>query len=239
MQGFWKWLVRANAKAILAGSVLLLLLSLGWWGRQEMTSAKAGPTLVLPSGEGLAARRMVRLGVLDYVNGQLELDPGRVPQTPFRPASSPRVVRDLSAAGGGGVDGGTVHIETKGVAAHVAPPVQADTPVAGGVQDVVASDGEGKRHGKRSMADGVVQQAASAPVMVAFNGIMTRPDGVVLAAITENGRMRFRRVGDTVAGTAVSAFDRQQLELELADGGRCKVSLGTPVSLLDGQVEEK
>jgi hypothetical protein len=242
MKGFWKWLMHANARGILVAAVLVLLLSAGWWGREELDSARNVFTLPTGNGGGLGARQPVRLGVLDYVNEQLAVDPRMVPHTPFRPSTGPRVVHQAVVPGRRPLD--TVQIDG-GIA--ILPD---EVPVAGSVvvDDAAigdALDGLGvttrrprrwtrrKRPGPAT-AGAAAQVPSAPPATLSYHGLIKRPDGVRVGVVAENGLSRFVRVGDVIAGVEVESFESDRVRLRQADHAVILLPVGAEVSVADG-----
>lgn len=86
MEAFWKWLMRANARGVLAGALLVLLLVMGWWGWREFH----GPSVEKP----LKPHRQPRagsqgLGLLAYLDQQLAAGEAMAVKDPFAGARRP------------------------------------------------------------------------------------------------------------------------------------------------------
>ena len=82
MDAFWKWLIQANARAVLLAGVLILFLACGWWVWRFSAPADSGS--VHTSGPAEPPQK-VSLGVLAFLDAELSRT-NALPRNPFAPA---------------------------------------------------------------------------------------------------------------------------------------------------------
>ena len=86
MEKFWKWLMRADAKALFAVTTLVGLGVVMWVGYHGFRREPARAT------QSLAPREALSLDLLSFVDQQLRVDASWFPTTPFRPSAGRRVM---------------------------------------------------------------------------------------------------------------------------------------------------
>jgi len=81
MDAFWKWLIQANARAVLLAGVLILFLACGWWAWRLTTPPDSGAVPVSPPAE---PPQKTSLGVLAFLDAELARS-NSLPRNPFAP----------------------------------------------------------------------------------------------------------------------------------------------------------
>lgn len=69
MENFWKWLIKANARAVFAVAVIILLLVTGWsiWRALQPVVAEN-----MPAGNPTGERNRARLSIIAYLDQQFD-----------------------------------------------------------------------------------------------------------------------------------------------------------------------
>jgi len=208
MENFWKWLMRANARAVFLGSIVALVCVGAWWTWKELSPvAYRFP----PPPPGSVAPPPAGLGVMAYLEQQAALaaaappDPFRLPTPPARPAVAPR--RDGDVA--------------RPTAPSPAPPEQPR-----------ADDAARPHRTPVATAPAQPARAKSGSVALTYRGLFRRPDGRVVALI-EDSKSRsseFYAAGDALFGVQVGDIAEDHAEMIRADGSSVDLQLGEPAS---------
>lgn len=216
MERFWKWLMRANARAVFMVSAVALLLALGWWVRDEVRPRPV-PSLMPAATAGVSPSRTsdMRLEVLDYVEAQLALDPSLIPETPFRPIREGRRRRRVVASDMPEMEG----------------------PDPGAVEEGGLPVGPIGRF-LRTPRGRPSGEPETGPVVarLVYRGLFTRSDGSRLALIEDEStnRRSFHPIGTTLHGLHLEAAGPGGAVAKQANGEALHMPIGEQVSISEG-----
>lgn len=225
MDMFWKWLMRANAKALFAVTLLACLGVVLWVGVNVLRKEPARASRSLP------ARTPQHLDLLSFVDTQLRVDAAWFPTTPFRPSVGRRVMpaRPDVVAGGG----------TPTLPTQFEP---FERPTTGGVvrRPVRGRRTKGKVPSRRPVRGQPLSPSSqeAQPIVLTYHGVLQRSDGVTLALVADSSSQsrHFYRVGDELAGMQVARVGDDALWVRDAAGAQLRLTSGDPVTCLDGRL---
>lgn len=251
MEQFWKWLMRTDAKALFATSLVVLVGVLAWCAMDQIRGSRK-PAPLAPQSAAVERASYVPLGLLDFVNRQFAPETLIVPVNPFHPTFE-EIVRSIMENSKSGEieiiaeDGSKikVHFEGKDLVdangRKIESPFQRDlTPKtpnldgqrpAGGPQRPKQSDAQKPTPPKPKSERGHGRA-------IRYSGMMQRPDGQFAAYVTvfreeDGGRSgHFVAVGDVIEGTKINAVGRESIEITLRNGETATLTIGAaPVVL--------
>ena len=229
MEKFWKWLMRADAKALFAVTMLVGLGVVMWVGYHGFRREPARAT------QSLAPREALSLDLLSFVDQQLRVDASWFPTTPFRPSAGRRVMPALPT------NGADVTVVPPDPAAPAAPTALADPGQPQGPVRVptrtTRRQGRGRPPRRPSGRLPPAGPAEPAPVVLSYHGVLERSDGVSLALVADSSQQgrRFYSVGDDLAGMRVTRVGTDALWVRDTKGELLRLASGRPVTCLDGR----
>jgi hypothetical protein len=225
MEKFWKWLMRADAKALFAVTTLVGLGVVMWVGYHGFRREPARAT------QSLAPRDALSLDLLSFVDQQLRVDASWFPTTPFRPSAGRRV---MPARPTNGADVTFVPSDPSD------PAVPADPGLLRGPVRVPTRSTRRPRRGRPPRRPPPAGPAQPAPVVLSYHGVLERSDGVSLALVADSSQQgrRFYSVGDDLAGMRVTRVGSDFLWLRDTKGELLRLASGRPVTCLDGRQVE-
>jgi len=239
MDKLWKWLMRANARAVFVAALGTLLLVTGWWVREEIRSRDEPLGPVSGQAASPADKSPIRLTVLDDVHRQLAIDPTWVPDTPFRPALGDRRRRpDEPRTELAGTDDET-RTRTGGrprpggiFGPDAAPDDEAAVDEESPLDEL--PDGEPRRPIVRPRPGGGEDSLQF--VTLVYRGLFTRSDGTQVALIedAERGRRRFHPVGSGLYGLQLESAGTGGIRIVTADGAPLDLPLGQAMHFSEG-----
>lgn len=227
MDRIWKWLMRANAKGVLACAMVGLIGVISWWAWREFRPyvPKNEPP---PIGGG---RKMVLggdLGVMEYLRAQSNAGAMQVPGNPFMSSDEPwhwarRVRRTLR-----------IEVESSGP-----PPVVQKRGMPPPVRIVKTPPRE---EPIEPVPVRVVVPPRTSPtrvtsVVLTYRGVFERPDGTVLALIqdSESTKSAFYQSGDELYGVKLVDIAMTNATVETLDGVDVALILSEPLKFVDGR----
>lgn len=231
MEKFWKWLMRADAKALFAVTMLVGLGVVMWVGYHGFRREPARAT------QSLAPREALSLDLLSFVEQQLRVDASWFPTTPFRPSAGRRV---MPARPTNGADVTFVSTDPAVSADPSAPAVPADPGQLPGPVRVPTRSTRRPRRVRPPRRPPPAGPAQPAPVVLTYHGVLERSDGVSLALVADSSQQgrRFYSVGDDLAGMRVTRVGTDALWVRDTEGEQLRISNDQPVTCLDGRQVE-
>ncbi len=254
MEQFWKWLLKADAKALFFASLALLAGAIVWWGVDFARAPKLAATeaAAKPPPAPFELAEFKSIGVIGFVSNQFAPETLIVPVNPFHPPYEEIVKALINQS-----ENGVITIKDKNnkfVKVHFENSVLVDsegTPVDAPFQRDTTPRQSGQT--RQQQAQGSPSQQRWAPQQnvqpqpkteatsqeptpqLSFKGMMQRPDGSVAAYIsikTDKTRGRFVKVGDKLGNATVTASGRDGIELSFDDGTKTTIGIGdAPVTL--------
>ena len=214
MDTFGKWLMQANARAVLAGSVLALLLVCGWWIWRERAPLDITPGIASPAP---APSGPATLGLLDFLQSAHavtnRLDHSCFGRTPWAP---------------------------KPLVRPTEPPVQ--TPII--IPQIPPVNPPPTNQLPVQPPPPPVPPTPPPPpppppetIRLTYRGLFQRPDGEILAWIEDSKTQRtaFYRIGDTIQGLTLKSIDGAALQIHQADNTPVILPLREPIPFTGGK----
>ncbi len=218
METFWKWLLHANAKRVLASSVLVLVLVMAYWTWREFSPPK---TPGLPSGNMSQKEERHSLGFQVALGDQ----PAEI-VNPFLPKGWQPPRPPVEVAVETGTADPAVRPTRPGVVAR--PVIRRPIVRATRTRPAVA----GERRPTRTV---VVQPGAAAgpeTVTLVYKGVFQGTDGKAMALIEDSRqqRSRFYKTGRDVLGLKVGDITTTEVTITDLKGKVVPVKLREPMA---------
>jgi hypothetical protein len=232
MDKIWKWLMRANAKGVLACAVVGLIAVSAWWAWRDLR-----PYVPKQDAASVTGRREMvlggDLGVMAYLRTQGMAGATQVPGNPFMSSDKPwhwalpvrrerlRIV----------VDDATPPVVAlvaevpRGVPAEEPLPRLAVAPLVPVVPEVEVPPPP------------IPPKITS--IVLTYRGVFERPDGTVLALIqdSESTKSAFYQSGDEIFGVKLVNIATTNATVETLDGVDVAIFLSEPTRFVDGRYE--
>ena len=199
--------MRANARGVLIGGIIVLLLVCGWWGYREFAPLEAEKTVKRKSG---SREKVEGLGIISFLDEQLSARFGLSDKNPFftralpKPPDMPPALPEVGVA----VTPVPPALPTPGRPAH-RPFVQRVRPV---------------------LAPKATPEPEGEVVTLEYKGIFKRADGRTLALLrdSKSESSRFYSVGSELHGMKVAQFSAERVNIVGPDGNMTGLKLGEP-----------
>ncbi len=204
MEVLWKWLMHANARAVLFINFIALLLAAGWLAYQELHPIKP---MSRKAPEGKPEEPDARLDLVEYIDRQLGMDPYSVPGSPFRPSAYPRhKFRDKQFVW----DLNQLLMKRHGDAGAGA-----------------RNTGKPKRT-RTTQQKAAPKQQDKPKITITFYGKLKRTDGKMCALIHDSMRKRsvFYDEGDSLFGMRIASIESTRAFLTAQDGSSVELRIG-------------
>jgi len=215
METFWKWLLHANAKRVLASSVLVLVLVMAYWTWREFSPPK---TPGLPSGNMPDKKERHSLGFQVSLGDQ----PAEI-VNPFLPKGwqPPRPPVEIA------VETGTADPAVEPTRPRVVTRPVIRRPIVRATRRTVA--------GERPTRTVVVQPGAAVgpeTVTLVYKGVFQGTDGKAMALIEDSRqqRSRFYKTGRDVLGLKVGDITTTEVTITDLKGKVVPVKLREPMA---------
>lgn len=221
MDAFWKWLMRANARGVLIGGVIVLLLVCCWWGWREFTPLESEKAMKRKRG---SEDPRDGLGIISFLDDQLSARFNVSEKNPFftrvlpSPPEMPPVLPEV------------------GIGEAPVPPMMPER-------------GRPTRRPFARLTKPVVPvvpkpEPKGEVVTLEYKGIFKRSDGRTLALLrdSKSESSRFYAVGADLHGMKVAQFSQNRISIVRHDGTMAGVKLGEPTDFelpMAGKEEEQ
>ncbi|MDA0323165.1 MAG: hypothetical protein O2923_10685 [Verrucomicrobia bacterium] len=230
MDKIWKWLMRANAKGVLACAVVGLIAVSAWWAWRELR-----PYVPKQEAVSLTGRREMvlggDLGVMAYLRTQGMAGATQVPGNPFMSSDKPwhwalPVRRER------------LRIVVDGATPPIVAPV-AEPPLRVRVEEPpprVAVVPAGPVVPKVEMPPPPIPPKVTS-IVLTYRGVFERPDGTVLALIqdSESTKSAFYQSGDEIFGVKLVDIATTNATVETLDGVNVGIFMSEPTRFVDGR----
>ena len=212
MEAFWRWLMRANARAVFAAAMLGLAVVLGWWSWREFAPASGGARA--RTHRKPPRNETVELGLIDYIERQTDMDGIGFRSNPFFVWSPPRPHPRL------GDPSTDVRQDRPPRIAGVDPPPDKPPP--------------DKPPPEKPPPDKPPPEPVAPPppppekVTLEYRGVMKRSDGLIVALIhdSKTGRVAFHRPGSRLHGIRIGAPTERGVNMIEDDGAVTRLDVG-------------
>ena len=206
MDSFWKWLMRANARGVLAAALVALIVTVGWWAWREYNAGPPGSSMP-PLRERTASR--TDLDELAFLDEQLTLGPECPADNPFL------FYRRRHVAGGP-----TQPTPEPPRAPAIGPQPESLWPIRQ----------QPRRQQPQPEPDPEPQPPPPESVTLTYKGIFKRSDGSVVALVRDSKteRSAFYKTGARLHWIHIGDFDTTQADIITADGSVTRIKLGEP-----------
>jgi hypothetical protein len=204
MEAFWKWLMRANARAVLAGALVVLIATVAWWLWREWRPERSASMLPHLRERTSSNSNLTELAFLDR----------RIAEGPGCPDGNPFLFyrRRLPP----GSPDPLTHVRPRAPRVDGRPDPQRPAPPP-----------PPQRPRERDRQPDPPQRDT---VILTYKGIFKRSDGSVVALVndskTEQGA--FYKTGARLHWVRIGDFDTRQAEIVLPDGTVTRIKLGEP-----------
>ncbi len=207
--------MRMDARKLFLAALAAFVLMLGWRGAVELRPDPPDPFASGTDRPQITPHEP--LGILDYIQGQLDPAHRTVPVSPFRPTAEAMTSNDVPVVALGtntpsftGWDPLTFH-----------PPSGLSTNEA---TEVVMENGKWVRRPR--------YRTPRTPRLI-YKGLFTRSDGKTVAHVrdTVSRKTTFYSEGDTLCGATILAVSKERLQLRLPDGSLHNVKLNRSVQV--------
>ena len=212
METFWKWLMRANARALYACAIVVLALATAWWTWREFQPVDS----LAPIAPGTDRERpSLPLGVLAQLQRQVD-EGSAVPDNLFLISRGPRAVVPVQRPPR------TIRFPTR-------PPRQIAQPEP-------KPEPEPEPEPIRPPPPPPPPPEPRVSVSLTYHGLFTRPDGRTLALVedSESGARRFYQPGDPVHGMTIESASFGTLTVKDAGNTTVSLRMGEPQLFEDG-----
>lgn len=208
MEAFWKWLMRANARALFLCALLGLVVIAAWWTWKELSPTDY--TMPMPSSSSHPGAEL-DLGLLAFLDEQLALADLTPPQNPFTVVVKRPPVRVN---------------ETPPVQTTEQPPKQTTTTQT----TAAATQPTGPAGGDPPKPERETPPRRPETVRITYRGIFKRTDGIAVALVEDSKTKTtaFYESGHEVGGIKIGEIGKQELAIVQADGESVTVHIGEP-----------